>query len=166
LASKARLSDHDYQSTLTVTVAGVVLDCVTPFASCPVIVISYVPAGVPVPLPPPPPPLPLPPHAGMTMMRTSTIQSKRKASHFFLREAGETKPAPNKTRPGIGNSSAKKAREGWRSAADEATVVKVRVAVPPLLPTVTGLVLPNEHVGAGVTAGEMLHESVTVPVYP
>ena len=44
--------------------------------------------------------------------------------------------------------------------------MNVRVAVPPALVTVTGLVLPKEQVGAGVTAGEMLHESVTLPVYP
>lgn len=30
----------------------------------------------------------------------------------------------------------------------------------------TGLVFPNEQDGAGVTAGEMPQESVTVPVYP
>lgn len=42
--------------------------------------------------------------------------------------------------------------------------MNVRVAVPPLLVTVTGLVLPNEQLGAGVIAGEMLHDSVTVPV--
>jgi predicted deacylase len=45
-------------------------------------------------------------------------------------------------------------------------VLKVSIADPPVLVTVTGLVLPNEHVGAGVTAGAMLHESVTLPVYP
>jgi hypothetical protein len=53
-----------------------------------------------------------------------------------------------------------------RTAAEGPTVVNVRVAVPPLLVTVTGLVLPKEQVGAGVTAGEMLQESVTLPVYP
>jgi hypothetical protein len=50
--------------------------------------------------------------------------------------------------------------------ADEPTVVNVRVAEPPLAVTLTGLVLPNEHVGAGVTTGATLQESVTVPVYP
>jgi hypothetical protein len=42
--------------------------------------------------------------------------------------------------------------------------VNVRVPDPLLLETVTGLVLPKEQLGAGVTAGAMLHDSVTVPV--
>ena len=45
-------------------------------------------------------------------------------------------------------------------------MVNVSVAVPPLAVTVAGLVLPNPHDGAGVTAGAMLQESVTLPVYP
>jgi hypothetical protein len=45
-------------------------------------------------------------------------------------------------------------------------VLKVSVALPPLLVTVTGLVLPNEQAGAVVTAGAMLQESVTLPAYP
>jgi hypothetical protein len=50
--------------------------------------------------------------------------------------------------------------------ADEPTVENVSVADPPLALTFTGLVLPNPHVGAGVTTGAILQESVTVPVYP
>ena len=45
-------------------------------------------------------------------------------------------------------------------------MVNVSVALPPLLVTVAGLVLPNEQVGAGVTTGAIAQESVTVPVYP
>ena len=44
--------------------------------------------------------------------------------------------------------------------------MKVSVALPPLLVTVTGLVLPNEQVGAGVTTGAIAQERVTLPVYP
>jgi len=44
--------------------------------------------------------------------------------------------------------------------------VNVSVAVPPLLVTERGLVLPKEHVGAGVTTGAIAHERVTLPVYP
>src|ERR1700722_7604539 len=51
-------------------------------------------------------------------------------------------------------------------SAEGPIVVKVNVALPPVLVTVTGIVLPNEQVGAGLTTGAMLHESVTVPVYP
>jgi hypothetical protein len=40
------------------------------------------------------------------------------------------------------------------------------VALPPPLVTETGLLLPKEHDGAGVTTGAMLQESVTLPVYP
>jgi len=42
--------------------------------------------------------------------------------------------------------------------------VKVKVALPPEAVTVTGLVLPNEQVGAGVTTGETAQLIVTVPV--
>jgi hypothetical protein len=40
------------------------------------------------------------------------------------------------------------------------------VAVPPLADTDTGLELPKEQFGAGVTTGAIVQESVTVPVYP
>ena len=48
-------------------------------------------------------------------------------------------------------------------AADAPTVVNVNVALPPALVTVTGLELPKEQDGAGLTTGAMLHESVTLP---
>jgi hypothetical protein len=51
----------------------------------------------------------------------------------------------------------------WRIiAADGPIDVKVNVALPPALVTATGFV-PMEQVGAGLTTGEMLQESVTVP---
>jgi hypothetical protein len=53
--------------------------------------------------------------------------------------------------------------------ADEARVENVTIAVPPLAPTVTGLVLPNEQFacpGVNVTVDVTLHARVTVPVYP
>jgi len=57
----------------------------------------------------------------------------------------------------------------WRIAADDvdATVENFTVAVPPLLLTVTGLVLPNEHVACAavkVTVDVTLHDRVTVPL--
>jgi hypothetical protein len=59
---------------------------------------------------------------------------------------------------------------GLRSIiADEATVENVTVAVPPLLLTVTGLVLPNEQLACAAvkaTVDVIAQESVTVPVYP
>jgi hypothetical protein len=48
-------------------------------------------------------------------------------------------------------------------AADAPTVVKANVALPPALVTATGLELPKEQVGAGLTTGAMLQESVTLP---
>ena len=44
--------------------------------------------------------------------------------------------------------------------------MNVTVAVPPLPVTDTGLVLPNEQLGAGVTTGAIVQESVTLPLYP
>jgi hypothetical protein len=41
-------------------------------------------------------------------------------------------------------------------AADGPVVVKVNVALPPVLVTVTGLVLPKEQVGAGLTTDAIL----------
>jgi hypothetical protein len=48
-------------------------------------------------------------------------------------------------------------------AADGATVVKFNIALAPEPFTVTGFGLPTEQAGAGLTTGETLHESLTVP---
>jgi len=54
----------------------------------------------------------------------------------------------------------------WTSE-DGATVLKVSVELPPLLVTDTGLGLrPQVGAVAPVMTGEMLHERVTLPVYP
>jgi len=52
---------------------------------------------------------------------------------------------------------------------DEATVENVTVAVPPLLLTVTGFVLPNEQLACAAvkaTVDVTVQERVTEPVYP
>jgi hypothetical protein len=54
--------------------------------------------------------------------------------------------------------------EEWRDIALAVpTVVKVNVALAPALVTGTGFVPPMEQVGAGLTTGETLHESLTLP---
>jgi hypothetical protein len=140
------------------------LFCVALFASVPEIVIVYVPAGVPGFVLPPPPPFPPPPHAGMMSNPATTSQRKNNPRSFFRREPRAPKPAPSKTNAGSGKN--KTNRAGRTADAEGGTVLNVSVALPPLLVTATGLVLPNEHVGADETTGEMLHESVTLPVYP
>jgi len=72
---------------------------------------------------------------------------------------------PTNTR-GTGNSIAYSKLDRRRTAEDGPTVLKVRVALPPVLVSCAGLVLPNEQDGAGVTTGAMLHDRVTLPVYP
>jgi len=81
-----------------------------------------------------------------------------------LREPG-MKPTPTRANAGIGSRS-ENSGFGRVAAAVGPTVAKVSVAFAVLPLTVTGLVLPKEQDGAGVTAGAMLHERDTVPVYP
>jgi hypothetical protein len=53
--------------------------------------------------------------------------------------------------------------------ADDATVENDSVAVPPLLLTAAGVVVPNEHVacdGLNVTVEVTVHARLTVPLYP
>jgi len=124
----------------------------------------YVPAGVPLLPPLPPfPLLPPPPQAGTISSADSMDQSARRPRSFLLREDLGISPTPTKATAGIGSRSDSNAFERI-AAADGPTVAKVRVAFPPLPLTVTGLVLPKEHDGAGVTAGAMLQDRVTVPV--
>jgi hypothetical protein len=52
----------------------------------------------------------------------------------------------------------------WRNAAvDGPIAVKVKVALPPALVTATGFALPMEQVGAGLTTGEIVQDSLTLP---
>jgi len=136
---------------------------------------------------PPPPLLDPPPQAGRMIKPADTIQMKDKPSSLFRQEPRELKLRPIKASPGTtihdaynglkprgdagedGASprslSARTAR--WKAALPDATVVKVTVAVTAVAPVIeTGLVLPNEQVGAPapVTTGEMVHDSVTLPV--
>lgn len=92
-------------------------------------------------------------------------QSARKLRNFLLRDDRGINPIPINASAGIGNSSENKVF-GRIAFAVGLTVVNVSVALPLLPLTVTGLVFPNEQEGAGVTVGEMLQESVTVPAYP
>jgi hypothetical protein len=101
------------------------------------------------------------------MRLASTIPSSKKPNSLFLREALE--PKPISANPGTGNHRAYKVFDLCKIVADGPTVVNVRVAVPPLLATVTGLVLPNEQVacdGVKLTVDVTAQDRVTLPVYP
>jgi hypothetical protein len=103
------------------------------------------------------------------MRLASTIPSSKKPNSLFLREPLEPKPKPISANPGTGNHSAYKVFDPCKIVADGPTVVNVTVAVPPLLATVTGLVLPNEQVacdGVKLTVDVTTHDRVTLPVYP
>jgi hypothetical protein len=100
------------------------------------------------------------------MRLASTVQTSRRPIRFLPRELLEPNLKPISTSPGRGSHSAKNMLERRITAPDGPIVVKVNTALPPVLVTVTGLVLPKEQVGAGLTTGAILHESVTVPVYP
>jgi hypothetical protein len=137
------------------------------------------------------PPEPPPPQDGRRTRAVETRQMRERSRVFFRCVAEKLKTNPTNVSPEIGSHSAKNwsfILDGftlgfgfdfattmrsvgpdialWKSE-DAATVVKVSVEVPPLAVTVMGLGL-RLHVGAStpVTTGEMLHERVTVPVYP
>ena len=137
-----------------------------------------------------PPPLldPLP-QAGRMIKPAEMIQMNDKPSSRFRRGPRELKPRPINASPGttiheayngrklrgVGaeggistrSLSARAARRKTAALPVGATVVKVKVAVAvEALAIETGLVLPNEQVGAPapVTTGEMLHDNVTLPV--
>ena len=132
---------------------------------------------------PPPPLLDPPPQAGRMIKPADTIQMKDKPSSLFRQEPRELKLRPIKASPGttihdaynglkprgVGaeggtrtrSLSARAARRKTAALPVGATVVKVKVAVAvEALAIETGLVLPNEQVGAPapVTTGEMLHD--------
>jgi hypothetical protein len=137
---------------------------------------------------PPPPLLDPPPHAGRMIKPADTIQTSDQPSSLFRRDPRALKPRLINASPGMtihdtynggilrgvdgegGNCTGSLlARAARRKAAlpVAATLVKVTVAVTAVAPVIeTGLVPPNEHVGAPapVTTGEMVHDNVTLPV--
>ena len=105
------------------------------------------------------------------MIPGNTVQRRNRLNHFLFlrREPLEPKLRPSNASAGNGSQNAQKVFDLCCAWAEAATVVKVMVAVPPLLPTVTGMVLPNEQAaceGVNVTVALTAHERVTAPVYP
>lgn len=141
----------------------------------------------------PPPPLldPLP-QDGRIIKPADMIQISDRPNSLFRRRPRELKPrpisaSPGTIRPGTTIHDAYNRRKllgvGGKGGAGtrlpaarrkaalpvDPTVVKVTVAFTAAAPVIeTGLVFPNEQVGAPapVTTGEMLHDRVTLPVYP
>ncbi len=77
-----------------------------------------------------------------------------------------TRHMPSSMNPEIGRNAAYCILDRLNNVAvDGPTVVKVSVALTETAPvTETGLVLPNEQDGAGLTTGAILQASVTLPV--
>ena len=109
---------------------------------------------------------PPPPHAGSTTVKASRAHSAIRPTIFFRRAEPDRTLRPTKANAGNGSQSALSIPAALREAVVEPTVVKVNIALPPPLVTVTGFVFPIEQVAAGLTTGATLHASITLPVYP
>lgn len=132
-----------------------------------------------------------PPQDGRRIRAVEARQMRHKVRIFFRCVAEVPKTNPTNANPEIGSQSAKNCNclldgvavgfgfdlapampflvpdnDLWEPEVG-ATVVNVSAELPPLLVTETGLGT-RLHVGAPtpVTTGEILHERVTVPVYP